>query len=359
VLACELDLKIGIDVPLTLLSSALAVFFTFASLASDLLWARYTRKHRKGYRPWRRNRAAKARTDRPSALSRENSSKPLLGDIEQDGGDWRGRDDDLEESVQVDSCKGMAVELNGNAVAGLHTPPESPRPEDENVAMQDSEARLRPAISNRPSDVPILTPEPEPYLRPILSKRLSGRERSSDSCRRSSSECSTSRRSSSFIGSSSSSYGLGNLMNIAYRGASPAKNTFIATGEALCTGCTMRNMVKSFLWSLAITSMHYVGIAALHIPDGHITLDPAFVILSALISWIVCLVGCILMSQIETNLAQQCLFSVVASTGVAAMHFTGTYAPLFSLKPKLIFQRNASRHILVLRQEIRRCRLSA
>lgn len=47
-LACELDLPIGINVPLTLLSAMLAVFFTFAALASDLLWDTYmssTRRH--------------------------------------------------------------------------------------------------------------------------------------------------------------------------------------------------------------------------------------------------------------------------------------------------------------------------
>lgn len=114
-------------------------------------------------------------------------------------------------------------------------------------------------------------------------------------------------------------------MHKAYQGTSPAKNAFIATGEALYDGCTTRNIVKGFIWSLAITSMHYVGIAALRVPDGYFTLDIGFVVLSALISWIVCLVGCILMLRLETNLAQQCLFSVVASTGVAAMHFTGMY----------------------------------
>ena len=71
--------------------------------------------------------------------------------------------------------------------------------------------------------------------------------------------------------------------------------------------------------------MHYVGIAALRIPEGHSILNPFLVVLSGLISWVVCLVGVILMSQIETHFAQQCLFPVAASTGVAAMHFTGTH----------------------------------
>jgi len=75
--------------------------------------------------------------------------------------------------------------------------------------------------------------------------------------------------------------------------------------------------------------MHYVGIAGLRIPHGYYTLNPILFLASALISWIVCLVGCIFMAQMETHLPQQILFSVVASTGVAAMHFTGMRAITF------------------------------
>ncbi|KAI4174697.1 MAG: hypothetical protein LQ346_008193 [Caloplaca aetnensis] len=75
--------------------------------------------------------------------------------------------------------------------------------------------------------------------------------------------------------------------------------------------------------------MHYVGILALRIPQGHVTFNPFLVVLSAAISWLVCLVGCILISKIETNLTQQLLFAAVASAGVAAMHFTGMAAVTF------------------------------
>lgn len=119
-------------------------------------------------------------------------------------------------------------------------------------------------------------------------------------------------------------------MHIARRSTAPAKNAFITTGEALYSGCKPRNIVKGFLWSLAVSGMHYVGIAALQIPKGHLTLNPFLVVLSGLISWIVCLVGVILMDRIETHLAQQFLFSVVASTGVAAMHFTGMFVTCYT-----------------------------
>jgi len=114
------------------------------------------------------------------------------------------------------------------------------------------------------------------------------------------------------------------MINTAYRkGTSTGKNAFLATAETLYHGLTLKNLIKGLLWSLAITSMHYVGIAGLRIPRGYFVLNPFLVILSALISWVVCLVGCILMAHMETHLPQQFLFSFVATAGVAAMHFTG------------------------------------
>ena len=127
------------------------------------------------------------------------------------------------------------------------------------------------------------------------------------------------------MGSTHSSRGLAKIIKSAHRGTAPAKDAFIATGETLYAGSTRRNVVKGFQWSLAISGMHYVGIAALCIPEGYSTLNPFLVVPSGLISWAVCLVGVILISQIETYFAQQCLFSVVASTGVAAMHLIGTH----------------------------------
>ncbi len=327
-LACELDASIGIDVPLTLLSAILAVVFTFSALASDLLLARYAQGRWKGQGMSRKKkRSAKSAPDRPGALSRENSSKAVLGYVEEEEENYPVVTQNEEDPQQLSSRKGLAIELNGSPLGGIHTPPESPSKSpplaDDDVDMQESEPLLHHSSSNRSSEAPTPHRAPENHLRPILTKHLSEERHSFDSVQDTSSEYSTSRRSSSFLGSNSSSYALGNLMIKAYRGTSPAKNAFIATGEALYEGCTIKNIIKSFIWSLAITSMHYVGIAALRVPDGYFTLDIGFVILSALISWIVCLVGCILMLRIETNLAQQCLFSVVASTGVAAMHFTG------------------------------------
>jgi signal transduction histidine kinase len=127
--------------------------------------------------------------------------------------------------------------------------------------------------------------------------------------------------------------GISNTIGMIYRQSTvPAKNAFLVMADMLYSGSTHRNFGKGFLWSLAITSMHYAGLFALHVPSGYLKFNPWLVILSALISWTVCTMGCILMAEMETNLPQQILFSVVASTGVGAMHITGMFATTFYSK---------------------------
>lgn len=137
-------------------------------------------------------------------------------------------------------------------------------------------------------------------------------------------EHSSSLPASSLLSSRSpSAFGLYSIINIAYLTTAPAKNVFIATGEVLQIGFTRKNIFKGFIWSLAITTMHYAGIIALSIPSGYCTFNYGLVALPGIISWVVCVVGCILMSHMETHPGKQILFSIAATTGVAGMHFTG------------------------------------
>lgn len=291
-LACELDLPIGIDIPLTILSSVLAVVFTFTALASDILWERY---HRGGQQ--RKRLRSKRLSTRHTIVGSDpdewkNGSEPLPKSVEEEYSHYRDHD---EETEHIGLLQGHPPELAADPPFHAGGEPESPP-----ISLHTA------SLSNPVQDLPELSPTVSP----------AGTSRPS-------STYSDSRRSSSFMGSTHSSHGLANIINIAHRSTAPAKNVFIATGEALYAGCTPRNIAKGFLWSLAISGMHYVGIVALRIPRGHFTLNPFLVLLSGLNSWVVCLVGVILMSRIETQLTQQFLFSVVASTGVAAMHFTG------------------------------------
>ncbi|KAI4266159.1 MAG: hypothetical protein L6R38_008916 [Xanthoria sp. 2 TBL-2021] len=279
-LACQLDLPIGINVLLTMLSALLAVLFTFIALASDLLWERFRQSSR------RRRYARRTRAVYKDTPPEEDASEPLI-------------------------------------TSGL---------EDEGLVSTEASSTLHPTESSDQDDAPRRSDIPQQSNgRPTLGKQNSSATNGfTNRSRRISSVGSLhSGRSSSFTSTSQSSTSLRDILNIAYQTTAPAKNAFVATGERLYSGCTSRNIVKGFLWSLAITSMHYVGIVALKIPQGHVTLNPFLVILSAIISWVVCLVGCILISKIEVHLTQQLLFAVVASTGVAAMHFTGMSAVTF------------------------------
>lgn len=332
-LACELDLPIGINVPLTLLSAMLAVFFTFAALASDLLWDTYMTSRRRHHRVLKRERAASSSTG-SSSDAHDLPSDRLLNrteeeeeEEEEDGYEEERYDDGVDDLQSPLFSSKPLFEQTGNRTFNPDTPPKTPPISPEPVLHRDPgneglSLHLNGSASGTPTKYLAQSPKPTTPTRVGSPENTAGLLEFPKFQRRPSDQ-SISRRSSSFMGSTHSSYGLSNIMNLAYRGTSPAKNAFIATGEALYAGCTRRNIAKGFLWSLAITSMHYVGIAALRIPQGDFTLEPPLVILSSLISWVVCLVGCVLMSQIETHLTQQFLFAIVACTGVAGMHFTG------------------------------------
>ncbi|KAL8868473.1 MAG: hypothetical protein Q9174_004969 [Haloplaca sp. 1 TL-2023] len=291
-LACELDLPIGIDVPLTILSAVLAVCFTFLALTSDTLWNEYQIYSKRQRRRKRIRRASM----QPRRL--EEGSEPLL-------------------TTQTESESPLVEEVHLNG----HTKQAEPMLNsdyDGNDGQPDRQPRVTVQDHSR-SNGPVKSTHRDSSAETSSSRRSNSMSSVSRS----------SRRSSSFTSTSQSSTGLKDLLNIAYQTTAPAGNVFITTGERLYTGCTGRNLFKSFIWSLAITSMHYVGILALEIPEGYATFNPPLVVLSAAISWVVCLVGCILMSKIETHLLQQLLFAAVASTGVAAMHFTGMVAVTF------------------------------
>lgn len=347
-LACELDLRIGIDVGLTVLSALLAVTFTFAALGSDMLMESY-RRGRKRQRRKAKKRSPSVASGRltPNGRMHSNdtmvpqSSVPLLGPLSMDdeetgNGHKRGPESrsDRPPLLKLRSSERSIDRM----LKKFHKSPQIMSPAEDTM---ESPGGTRISYFDR-QDVasPIVngtvhTPEPEYAPRESTEALLpesTDAESStslSESNNRSSSDLSSSRRSSSLFGSSSSSHGLGSLMNMAYRTSVPAKNAFIATAEALYYGFTYKNITRGFVWSLAITSMHYVGIVALEVPNGHITLNPVFVILSAFISWVVCIIGAILMVAMEAHISQQLLFSVVGTTGVAAMHFTGMRATTF------------------------------
>ena len=322
-LACELDIPIGLNVPLTVLSAILAVFFTFVALAADVMVKRLKR--------WWRKRA--------TVQQRKSRRDMRDGQMEQ----ISDRNADIEEAFNPSYTRIDEDALFEGLPPGTELPPRSisngsaPITTTPLKAPAEHEPPFRLQIPTR-TDSPLISPidRQDSSTKPLLQDAQVSEEalddyefdRELDDIATSdgmSSEATGSRRSSGLTSSDGTSFGLGkfNSFRPVKRRSLTSGNPFVVTGLTLWSGLNYGNIAKGFFWSLAITSMHYSGISALQIPQGGCTLHPLLVILSALISWLVCTVGCILMGQMETQLAQQILFSIVATSGVAAMHFAG------------------------------------
>ena len=351
-LACEFDVKMGVNPPLTVLSAFLPVFFTFLALGGELLWDRwhYTRSRER-----RKARKKRQRTTTLSPVGKSRSSnhhtlslRTVAEEEDEEEGDYQDEDIAPDQPL-LSRPRGLPVRNpESQSWSGPRT--DFFRSSQDGPGASFDQNRLPSSPGN------VMSPKIAPHdsIRPIMGRSASGRSIaslrmvttqnlrddqstglrddastiSSGSLGPSSSEGSTLRRESS--SGSSTSHGLSSAMGLAYRRA-PAStvNAFVATAKILYFGMTPRNILRGFLWSIAITSMHYTGIYGLRIPNGRIVLAPWIVLASALISWLVCTVGCICMAEMEAMLSQQLLFSVVATTGVAAMHFTGMRAATF------------------------------
>jgi NO-binding membrane sensor protein with MHYT domain len=309
-LACGLDLEVGLSVPLTVLSALLAVGFTFCALGGELI-----------RKSWKRAQRKKGRTKRTT--SRQHSaSEGLL---------QRGVSDET-----VSRFKQRHLEdVRKHMPSRLGMTQQSPSGCEHLVDPMSAAAS--PSVAERP----LLTPhQPDrfPGMDIVVSPICEPQEEEEyvsddDSTWRRSSENSSSERSSSFTGSSLtvSQTGMGRFISTRTRRQTQRthSNAFVATARTLSKGFTIRVVMEAFIWSMALTGMHYVGIFALRIPGGYIELNPAMVALSVFVDFTVCVVGCILFGEMETNLAQQLLFAAVATTGVAGLHFTGMAAATF------------------------------
>lgn len=340
-LACELDLPVAVKPGLTTLSALLATGFTFVALSGDLLWDRWTHSRRKARRRARRRKDSEAEDAKATRKTSPNG-----------GNMWSILPSRPEETVPTIPLE----ETTEEPPEPVYTDEDEDfvdetAPLTQNIALQetavlDEEEDISDGGSTAVDTVQSRKPrESDGILKPArLAAQKPGTDAdfgtdvrtqaafiiSQEEPRRPSVPRSESENSSARSLSNASSFGLNSLVNVAWlRGSKPTQNIVVLTVTILWAGFTKKNILKGFLWSLAITSMHYVGIAGLAIPHGFYKLDPFFFLASALISWIVCLVGCIFMAQMETHLPQQILFSVVAASGVAAMHFTGMRAVTF------------------------------
>ena len=322
-LAYGLDLRIGIDVRLTVLSAILAVVFTFIALASDMLWDRYSRGRRQGEsRSTRKRKSAQLEhLDGRIAPFAEESAEPLLPPSLSTNSENYSDDPDLERgdpssSVEPHNRPPLAMLQDSTRTDVLQSQPTDSFQSNRTVFTE------RPALNamqHRDSNVS------------TGSQVTSDGDADAESYEDTATESRSPRRSSSFGASTNSALGLSRIMSVKrFRGSTETSaNPFAAIYWTLIAGLNVATIMKGFIWAIAITSMHYVGIRGLEVPEGHVALNAYLVIASFVICWIVCVVGCILILEIETHLGQQLLFSMVATTGVAAMHFTGMRAATF------------------------------
>jgi len=328
-LACELDLPIGVDPGLTVLSSILAVLFTSFALVCDLVLAQYRRTQR------RKKNVLRERPSQRRLRSQEGSFSGLTKA-------WMSGKQALRSPSRATSMSELprdsAISLRDEQNSVTVSPRKKKFPQSDALGMISTGSPVS-RYDSMGSD------EMESATRPLLggvnhtqntkvnaefqveeeAVAENDMEVSSTSDRQSSDVSSLRRVSTINTESESSSYGGPRFVSIrAIRPRSAtAKNLFMATALSLWEGLILKNILKGFLWSLAITGMHYVGILALKIPGGQCKLNPLLVLLSALISWAVCTIGTILMSDMELHIGRQILFAVIAAIGVAAMHFTG------------------------------------
>ncbi|KAK5072847.1 hypothetical protein LTR64_000743 [Lithohypha guttulata] len=324
-LAYELDLPIGLNIPLTVLSAFLAVFFTFVALASDLAWDRFSRYRKRSRGRRSRGRRMKEYLDAVEAgrpeLPHRGSSEPLVVQS-------RRTSSDLPSNNLGTPRSSSPTRLRLQMQEGSPAPILSHRP---SLSQRASSSSHKHFDGLDPAPTFLGTAINPPLLGDDVGEEDKDYDDDAYGTETSSDYTYLRRYSDTTLSTEASSFGLGLLNSTKTWKPGPARaaNPILMMLTGLWHGITLKNIAKGFFWSLAITSMHYAGILALKVPEGWCTLHPALVLLSAIISWVVCTVGCILMSQMESYLIQQIMFAVVATTGVAAMHFTGMSAARF------------------------------
>jgi NO-binding membrane sensor protein with MHYT domain len=275
-LSCKLDLPVVLDVGLTLLSAVLAITFTFIALGAELLRKRYNTHQRQVDA----KRQASPLATEGVHWQEADSSMPLLG-----------------EDLTNDDISGDGVDGEGH-------------PEVLPVDWLPRQPGVLPAVDPLGTSIPPIGSPELPHQALTFSLLMDA----------SSTEPRSGSQPDLRIGPSQL-----DLKSMAGHGSAPTQNAFMATYHGILDGMSWKSVAMGGVWSLSLTCMHYGGLLAMRIPEGWLTFNPVLVVISALISWVVCIAGYIYMVNIEPHLSQQVLFSTIAASGIAAMHFTGNF----------------------------------
>lgn len=305
-LACDLDVPVGIDPTWTIISATLATVFTLAALADGTVGEFYRDKERRlGHNAPEGLANMKMRTQDPDTeyghqLQTHASAIDSLGANMNGGGEpaMSGLDDTLSETRSDAGLLDQDQDHSGSE-ATVHVTDVSKDQEPQEMSLAAFiRHELRLLLVAR-------TPRAGSAGQDIGAQMASAASRSSNA--------------------SSTQFGLHHLPRDKEANQSESGGLLWVTVTTIYAGLTVANIVKGFLWSLSLTSMHYCGLLSLKIPNGFVVFSPPLVILAATICWVVCIVGAICFENMTDLLAQQLLFSVVATSGCAALHWTGKW----------------------------------
>ncbi|KAF7793572.1 hypothetical protein EIP86_004686 [Pleurotus ostreatoroseus] len=346
-LACSLDVRITFNIPLTILSAIVAVAFTFAAFSAgnghDIVensapvaaLASWGKSFRSVLLALRR-RAGGGPVDDPEAARRGDERRPMLASTSDHGDD----DDDEEDEAtprprrveENPESRNRRRELPHRVSAESTTlvnepgsPTDSPNNENDDDDMSrnrksasvqhrqrhhspppvsSSETRLPDPTSSRNSEESSLTPSSEDST--FIPPQTSGAGPTS--------------RSTLTARSWSEPLHAGLSREARLRIKAQARDRPVPKFgwrywlKAYCKSITLTVALRAAVWGLAIVFMHYCGMWAMEIPQGRIEWDWAKVVLSYVVAFSVCFVGCIAMVHMEVHFGRQVAFSMWAAT---------------------------------------------
>lgn len=114
-------------------------------------------------------------------------------------------------------------------------------------------------------------------------------------------------------------------------------------------------VLRAAVWGVAIVFMHYCGMWAMEIPEGRISWNWNIIVLSYIVAFTVCFIGCIAMVHMEIHFGRQVAFSTIASVGTCSMHYTGTslLIDICAYKPLMTSQACGQQHFTLRRHHPR------
>ncbi|CCL98839.1 uncharacterized protein FIBRA_00844 [Fibroporia radiculosa] len=381
-LACHLDIHIGFDFYLTILSAVVAVGFTFAAFSSPYISdaigdSRFLHAISHLFRAIRR------------CIFSCCPKRDLEAGYEALG---QGGEDDRRSSTSQDPEPQGEEQIDYQGIDDDEREASLERTSLESVSVTELPERA-PAPASIPQPLPVQTPVPPPTRGrphgPAYTRRISSgsrksqghsttlkspplvRQRSLPRVRRLSTESgsnSPSTASSSLSSSDSSSRhrqrGSGNSLSgtTLASGTTESSSSLSSWGESLHVGLSRETrlrikararerplptfgwrywmkahwqtitalvVVRAAVWGLALVMMHYCGMWAMIIPNGHISWDLRIVVLSYVVAFTLCLVSCATMEHIEVHFGRQVAFSTISAAGCCSMHYTGMAAATF------------------------------